>query len=286
MNDFKKQQALSLTSETIVNLAKEIRINIIDCIGSIGVGHIGGCLSIADLLAVLYGKHLRIDPKDPNKTARDRLVCSKGHAGPAIYSALAAKGYFERNDLLTLNQGGTKLPSHCDMNKTPGVDMTAGSLGQGFSCAVGMAIGSKIRDDGAYIYAIIGDGESQEGQIWEAAMLASQRKLDNLIAFTDYNHMQIDGTVEEINALAPLDKKWKSFGFNVKVIDGHDTLAIDKAISLAKKNKEKPTMIILNTIKGKGVSFVENAGVGCHSMTLNNTQCELAKSEIRGDSNV
>ncbi|MDR0751467.1 MAG: transketolase [Christensenellaceae bacterium] len=265
--------------------ARDIRENIIDCIGSIGVGHIGGCLSIADVLAVLYGRRMRIDKSQPRLEGRDRLVCSKGHAGPAIYATLAASGYFPKEELLTLNKGGTNLPSHCDMNKTIGVDMTAGSLGQGLSCAVGMAIGSKIKDDGAYIYAIIGDGESQEGQIWEAAMLAAHKKLNNLIVFTDYNKMQIDGTVDEINSLAPLDKKWRAFGFKVQVIDGHDTLAIDNAIVKAQKSKDKPSMIILNTIKGKGVSFAEAAKVGCHSMSLSAEQCEVAKKEIRGDYN-
>ena len=167
------------------NVARNIRANIVECIASLGVGHIGGCLSIADVLAVLYGKQMRYDPKDPKKEGRDRLVCSKGHAGPAVYSALAEFGFFPKEELYTLNRGGTKLPSHCDMNKTPGVDMTAGSLGQGLSCALGAAIGSKLKGDGATIYAIIGDGESQEGQIWEAAMFAGSNKLDNLIVFTD-----------------------------------------------------------------------------------------------------
>lgn len=279
MNEKKKNES-TRTTQQLKKLAQEIRVNIVDCIGSIGVGHIGGCLSIADVLAVLYGKHMRINPSDPQLDGRDRLVCSKGHAGPAIYSALAAKGYFDKAELKTLNKGGTKLPSHCDMNKTIGVDMTTGSLGQGLSCAVGMAIGSKIRNDGSYIYAIVGDGESQEGQIWEAAMLAAHKKLDNLIVFTDYNHMQIDGTIEEINDIAPLDKKWSAFGFRVFSIDGHDVDAIDATISRAKKSTGKPIMIILNTIKGKGISFVEGAKVGCHSMPLSAEQCELAKKEI------
>ena len=189
-------------------IARDIRCNIVECIGSIGVGHIGGCLSIADLLAVLYFEEMNIDPQNPKMPGRDRLICSKGHAGPAIYSALSLRGYFEKDVLFTLNKNGTMLPSHCDMNKTPGVDMTAGSLGQGFSCACGAALGSKMAKDGAVIYTIIGDGESQEGQIWEAAMFAPAKKLDNIIAFTDYNKMQIDGTVEEICDIAPLADKW------------------------------------------------------------------------------
>ncbi|MFA5449191.1 MAG: transketolase [Clostridia bacterium] len=267
----------------IKSFAKEIRINIINCIGSIGVGHIGGCLSIVDVLAVLYAKQMNIDPKNPKKEGRDRLVCSKGHAGPAVYSALAEKGYFPKSELLTLNQGGTTLPSHCDMHKTIGIDMTAGSLGQGLSCAVGMALGSRIRKDGATIFAIVGDGESQEGQIWEAGMYAAHKKLDNLIAFTDFNHMQIDGTTDEINSLEPLNKKWEAFGWNVYVVDGHDIEAIDKAIDKARAYESKPSMIILDTIKGKGVSIAEQAKVACHSMSLSPEQCEKAISEIRGE---
>lgn len=176
----------------IAQKAKMIRRLTIDSIGKLGVGHVGGCLSIADLLAVLYyGGYMRVDPKNPKMEGRDRLVISKGHAGPALYATLADRGFFPVEELDTLNRPNTHLPSHCDMLRTPGVDMTAGSLGQGFSCAVGIAIGSKIRGDGARIYVIIGDGESQEGQIWEAAMLAGHKKLDNLIAFTDYNHMPV-----------------------------------------------------------------------------------------------
>jgi transketolase len=260
--------------------ANAIRVNILNCIGSIGVGHIGGCLSIADVLAVLYFKHMNTDPKNPKMDGRDKLVLSKGHAGPALYSALAEKGYFEKELLLTLNQNGTKLPSHCDMNKTTGVDFTAGSLGQGFSIAVGMAIAGKIKNDGSKIYTILGDGESQEGQIWEAGMLAAQRGLNNLIAFTDNNLMQIDGMTDDIVSLKPLDKKWDAFGFDVQVVDGHDIEAIDTAIAKAKKQKEKPSMIILNTIKGKGISFVEAAKAGSHSMAFNKEQIALALKEL------
>lgn len=271
-----------MENKALAALAKNIRVNIVNCISSLGVGHIGGCLSIADVLAVLYGKQMRVDPSNPKKEGRDRLVCSKGHAGPAVYSALAEVGYFDKELLKTLNAGGTSLPSHCDMNKTPGVDMTAGSLGQGLSCAVGIAIGSKIKKDGAFIYAIIGDGESQEGQIWEAAMFAAQRKLDNLIVFTDYNKLQLDNAIADINDLAPLDKKWEAFNWYVQSVDGGDTDAIDSAIENAKSNKGKPSMIILNTVKGKGVSFVENAGVGSHSMSISSEQADTAIKEIMG----
>ena len=261
-------------------IAKNIRCDIVRCIGSIGVGHIGGCLSIADLLTVLYFKQMNIDPANPKMEGRDRLVVSKGHAGPAVYATLANRGFFPKEELDTLNRNGTNLPSHCDMNKTPGVDMTAGSLGQGFSCAVGIAIASEICKDGAYTYAIIGDGESQEGQIWEAAMYAAHKKLDRFIAFTDYNKYQIDGTVDEICSLGDIEAKWKAFGFHTQVIDGHDIDAIDNAINVAKSSKG-PHMIIMNTIKGKGVSFVEEKKVGCHSMSLSADDVKKAIDEIR-----
>lgn len=263
-------------------LAKNIRANIVEAIASIGVGHIGGCLSIADVLAVLYGKHMRYDPKNPKMEGRDRLICSKGHAGPAVYSALAESGFFPKEVLKTLNKGGTSLPSHCDMNKTPGVDMTAGSLGQGLSAAVGSAIGSKLSRDNATIYCIIGDGESQEGQIWEAAMYAGSHRLDNLIVFTDYNKMQLDGTTAEINDLEPLEDKWRAFNFAVWNIPGNDVQAIDEAVTEAKSLTGKPKMIILNTVKGKGVSFVEDAKVASHSMSISETDRERALREIEG----
>ena len=259
---------------------KDIRVDILTCIGTLGVGHVGGCLSIVELLAVLYYKHMNIDPQNPQMEGRDRLIVSKGHAGPAVYSVLAEKGYFDKQLLLTLNQGGTKLPSHCDMNLTRGIDMTTGSLGQGFSCAVGIALGSQLKKDNAYIYTIIGDGESQEGQIWEAAMFAGSHKLNNLIAFTDFNKMQIDGPVAEINGVEPLDKKWEAFGWNTLVVkNGHDLDEIDAAINSAKKST-LPTMIILNTIKGKGVSFIEEQKAGSHSMTISEQQMKDAIAEI------
>jgi transketolase len=247
---------------------KKIRKLILKTIGTLGVGHIGGSLSLVELLVVLYENHMKIDPQNPKMPGRDRLVVSKGHSGPAVYSILCQKGYFPEDWLLTLNRSGTRLPSHCDMNLTPGIDMTTGSLGQGFSCAVGIAKASSIKKDGATVYAIIGDGETQEGQIWEAAMFASHHKLKNLIAFTDYNKMQIDGTIEEICGLEPLQEKWRAFGFEViEVKDGHNCKEIDAAICTAKL-AQKPSMIILNTTKGKGVPFAEAAGVDCHSMAV------------------
>jgi len=261
--------------------AKDIRYHTMDCIGALGIGHVGGCLSVADVLAVLYfDKMQKLDPQQPRKADRDRLIMSKGHAGPAVYATLALKGYFPMEWLMTLNQPETLLPSHCDMNKTPGIDMTAGSLGQGISCAVGMAKGSKIRKDGVTIYAVIGDGESQEGQVWEASMAASHFQLDNLIVFLDNNKAQIDGYTIDINNPLDYAAKWTAFGFNTFDIDGHDIEAISDTIDQAKALKNnKPTMIILNTIKGKGVSFAEAAGFGSHNMPVTAEQRIQALNE-------
>lgn len=265
-------------------ICKDIRCDIMTCIGHLGVGHIGGCLSVVELLAVLYFKEMNIDPANPKMPGRDRLVCSKGHAGPAIYSTLAERGYFDRKELLTLNQSGTHLPSHCDMNLTTGIDMTTGSLGQGFSCAVGVALGSKLENDGATIYTIIGDGESQEGQIWEAAMFAAAKKLDNLIGFTDYNKLQIDGSVAQVNDIAPLSDKWASFGWNViDVKDGNDLEQVSAAIKQAKSNRGsgRPTMVILNTLKGCGVKWIVELGAANHNTKVSEEQAKAAIAEIR-----
>ena len=270
--------------ETILQeRSRRIRQLTVKAIGHLGVGHIGGCLSVADVLAVLYFDAMRIDPGDPKMEGRDRLIVSKGHSGPAVYAALVLRGYLPESELYTLNRLGTKLPSHCDMNRTTGIDMTTGSLGQGFSCAVGAAIGGKLRADGANIFTIIGDGECQEGQIWEAAMLAAHKKLDNLIAFTDLNGFQIDGAVDRVNSLGDLAAKWKAFGWNVREIDGHDHDAIKAAIEAAKGAKGAPHMIILRTVKGKGVSFVEEMGAKNHNATLSKEQTELALKELGGE---
>ena len=273
-------------NQDLREICKDIRCDIMTTIGHLGVGHIGGCLSIAELLTVLYFKEMNIDPQNPKMPGRDRLVCSKGHAGPAVYATLANRGYFDKQELLTLNQGGTHLPSHCDMNLTTGIDMTTGSLGQGFSCAVGVALGSKLEKDGATIYAMIGDGESQEGQIWEAAMFAAAKKLDNLIAFTDYNKLQIDGTVAEVNDIAPLCDKWAAFGWNViDVKDGNDVEQVEKAVAEAKglRSSGKPTMIILNTLKGCGVQWIVDLGSGNHNTNVTEEQAAAAVREIRGE---
>lgn len=271
--------------QDIREICKDIRCDLVQCIGHLGVGHIGGCLSLVDLLGVLYFKEMNIDPENPHMPGRDRLVCSKGHAGPAVYAALANRGYFDKAELMTLNQSGTNLPSHCDMNRTVGIDMTTGSLGQGFSCAVGVALASKADNDGATVFAIIGDGESQEGQIWEAAMFAAAKKLDNLVAFTDYNKLQIDGSVAEVNDIAPLAQKWAAFGWNViDVANGNDPDEIDAAIQQARANRGggKPTMVILNTLKGCGVSFVVEKGAGNHNMPFTEDDAARAIAEIRG----
>lgn len=261
--------------------SKHIRRLIVDEIGKLGVGHIGGCLSVVEALVVLYYKQMNINPENPHMEGRDRFVMSKGHAGPALYAVLADKGYFCTCELDTLNKPETNLPSHCDMLRTRGVDMTAGSLGQGISCAAGMAKASKIKKDNAYIYCMVGDGESQEGEVWEAAMYAAHYKLNNLIAFTDYNKYQIDGSTAETMGIDPIDKKWEAFGWNVIFVkDGHDVVEIDAAVENGKKSKDKPTMIILNTIKGKGISFVEAMGVKNHNMPVTEEQRLQALKEL------
>ena len=251
----------------LIAKARQLRDDAIETIGTFGVGHIGGVMSVMDALTVIYyAKANNLDPKNPQNPLRDRVVMSKGHAGPALYAVLADKGYFPREWLKTLNKNGTNLPSHCDMNKTPGIDMTAGSLGQGLSAAVGMALGAKLDGSPVTVYCVIGDGESQEGQIWEASMFAGSHRLNNLIVLLDYNKMQLDGAVSAINDIAPVEDKWSAFGFYVQSIDGHDVEAIADAIDNAKKSN-KANMIVLNTVKGKGASFAE-AAANCHSMTV------------------
>ncbi|MDI9454451.1 MAG: Transketolase [Spirochaetes bacterium ADurb.Bin315] len=260
--------------------AKEIRKNTIYMIGNLGVGHIGGALSIVEVLALLYGEEMRIRPDEPKWDQRDLLVLSKGHAGPALYATLALKGFFPMSELDTLNLGGTNLPSHCDMTKTPGIDMTTGSLGQGLSAAAGLAYAHAIdKQTHRYTYAIIGDGESQEGQIWEAAMFAAHYRLSNLIAFTDLNKMQIDGMTDQIMSLGDIEGKWKAFGWFVQRVDGHDIKAVHHAIQQAKTQTDQPSMIILDTIKGKGASFCEG-DVGNHNMAFNLETAKQAIAEL------
>ena len=238
--------------------ANEIRKDIIEEVYNAKSGHPGGSLSIADIMAVLYFNELRIDEKNPRWEERDRLVLSKGHCSPALYAALAERGFFDKEDLKSFRKIESNLQGHPDLNKVPGVDMTSGSLGQGLSIANGMAIAGKMDNKNYRVYTILGDGEIEEGQIWEAAMTANKYKLDNLCVIVDNNNLQIDGTIEEVMSSYPIDEKFKSFGFNVLAIDGNNIEEILSAFEIAKQTKNKPTCIIAKTIKGKGVSFMEN----------------------------
>ena len=260
--------------------ADDIRALALKMFQKIGKGHVGGAMSIAETLSVLYFKRMNIDPKNPQWADRDRLVLSKGHAGPALYAALALRGYFPEEECLTLNQPGTNLPSHCDMRRTIGIDMTAGSLAQGFSAAVGMALACQLDKKANRIYTIIGDGESQEGQIWEAAMLAGNRKLSNITAFCDNNGMQIDGYTDDINSIEPVADKWRAFKWNVIECDGHDVEAIDAAIAKSYEETERPTMIVMKTVKGKGANFCENT-VASHSTAVTADQLEGALAALK-----
>ena len=249
--DNKQKKELMIT-------ANNIRRGIIDGVYSAGSGHPGGSLSIADVLAYLYFKEMRIDPKNPDWEDRDRLVLSKGHTAPGLYSALANRGYFPVEELKTLRKPGSFLQGHPDMRGTPGCDMSSGSLGQGISVACGMALASKLDGDRFRVYAIMGDGELEEGQVWEAAMFAGDKKLDTLCAIVDNNNLQIDGTLDEVNAPYPIDKKFEAFNFNVIKVNGHDFDELDDAFTRARATKGMPTVIVMNTVKGKGVSFMEN----------------------------
>ncbi len=238
--------------------ANDIRIDIVESVYRAGCGHPGGSLSIADIMTYLYFEELRIDPENPKDPARDRLVLSKGHTAPALYAALAERGYFPKEDLLTLRKIDSYLQGHPDMKHTPGVDMSSGSLGLGISSACGMALVGKIDKKDYRVYTILGDGESEEGQVWEAAMFAAHYKLDNLCAVIDWNGLQIDGPVSEVMNPTPHDEKLRAFGWHVISIDGHDFTAIEKAFEEAKTVVGKPTAIIAKTVKGKGVPFMEN----------------------------
>ena len=239
-------------------IAVQVRKGIIEEVYSAKSGHPGGSLSCADILTVLYFNQMNIDEKKPDDQNRDRLVLSKGHAAPALYSVLAEKGYFDKELLKTFRKIGSNLQGHPDMNKVPGVDMTTGSLGQGISAAVGMAIASKMNKAGCKIYCILGDGEIEEGQVWEALIAASKNKLDNLCVILDNNNLQIDGEIDKVGGMNNMTEKLLSFGFNVINIDGHNISSIIDAFTTAKQTKGKPTVIIAKTIKGKGVSFMEN----------------------------
>ena len=260
-------------------ISANIKLGALEAVFSASSGHPGGSLSISDILSYLYFEEMNIDPRDPKKADRDRFVLSKGHTAPALYAALAERGYFPREDLKTFRHIDSYLQGHPDMKGTPGVDMTTGSLGLGFSAACGMALSAEISGDSYRVYAVLGDGESEEGQVWEAAMFAAHKKLDNLCIFLDYNGLQIDGPISEVNDPSPLDSKFEAFGWNVLVINGHDIEAIDSAVKAAKACKGKPTAIICRTVKGKGVSFMENS-VKWHGSAPNEEQYKQAVSEI------
>ena len=259
--------------------ACKVRIGIIEGVHAAKAGHPGGSLSIAEILTYLYFKEMNIDPTAPKDPKRDRFVLSKGHAAPALYATLAERGYFSPDELLTLRQIGSRLQGHPDMKNIPGVDMSTGSLGQGIFTAVGMALSSKHFGDNYNVYTILGDGELEEGQVWEAAMFAAHKNLSNLTAFVDLNNLQIDGTIDEVNSAKPVDKKFEAFGWHVIIIDGHDFDAIEAALQEA-KTVDKPVAIVANTTKGKGVSFMENS-VSWHGTAPNDEQYEVAMSELK-----
>jgi transketolase len=269
-----------MSKENLYSKSKEIRKNIIEMICAAKSGHPGGSLSVADILTVLYFDKMNIDPENPKWEDRDRLVLSKGHVAPALYAVLAERGYFPKEKLITLRKFGSMLQGHPDMKSTPGVDMSTGSLGQGLSAANGMALAAKLDKKDYQVYVILGDGEVQEGQIWEAAMSAAHYKLDNVTAILDYNGLQIDGPNEEVMNINPIDEKFAAFGWNViKVEDGHDLEAVGKAVDEAKAVKGKPSIIIAKTVKGKCVSYMENQ-CAWHGTAPNEEQKRIALEDI------
>lgn len=265
-------------------IALKVRMGVIEGTYNAKSGHPGGSLSCVDILTYLYFQKMNIDPKNPAKADRDRLVLSKGHAAPALYAVLAQRGFFPTEDIKTLRKPDSYLQGHPDCKHIPGVDMSSGSLGQGISAAAGIALSAKHYGDDYKVYAIVGDGESEEGQVWEAAMFAAAKKLDNLIVFVDLNHLQIDGTIEDVNSPLPLDKKFEAFNWNVAIIDGHNYDEIEDAVNKAIIPNGKPTAIIANTVKGKGVSFMENQ-CGWHGTAPNAEQAEQAINELKSQLN-
>ena len=263
----------------LLRIAYEIRKGAVTAVYSAASGHPGGSLSIAEILAYLYFEEMNVDPADPKKADRDRFVLSKGHAAPGLYAALALRGFFPVEDLKGLRQIDSVLQGHPDMKHTPGIDMSTGSLGLGISAACGMALSAKYQKQDWRVWSIVGDGESEEGQVWEAAMFAAHYKLDNLAVFVDWNGLQIDGPVAEVMNPTPLDEKFRAFGWNVISIDAHDLDAIEAAVTLAKLTKGKPTAIIAKSVKGKGVSYMENE-VSWHGSAPKSEQYEIAMSDL------
>ena len=268
-----------MNKKELMKTANEIRKGVLTATHSAKSGHPGGSLSAADIYTYLYFEEMNIDPKNPKKADRDRFVLSKGHTAPGYYSALAQKGFFPVEDLTTLRKTGSYLQGHPDMKHIPGVDMSSGSLGQGISAAVGMAISAKLSGDTYRVYTLLGDGEIQEGQVWEAAMLAAHRKLDNLVVIVDNNNLQIDGKITEVNSPYPIEKKFEAFKFHVINIDGHNFDEIAAAFKEARETKGQPTAIIAKTVKGKGVSFMENQ-VSWHGSAPNDEQYAAAMEEL------
>ncbi len=278
---FKKEEiTLDKTKKTeLKKLACKVRMGVIEGTYNAKSGHPGGSLSIADIITYLYFEEMHVDPKDPAWEDRDRFVLSKGHTAPALYSALALKGFFPFELIKTLRKPDSILQGHPSMRYTPGVDMSTGSLGQGISAAVGMALGAKLKGKNFRVYTALGDGEIEEGQVWEAAMFAGNHKLDNLVAVVDYNNLQIDGSLDEVNSPCPIDEKFAAFGWNVLVINGHCFDEIDEAFKKAKEFKGKPTCIVAKTVKGKGVSFMEDK-CDWHGSAPNAEQYEQAMKEL------
>ena len=263
----------------LMKAANEIRKGAVTGVFHAKSGHPGGSLSAADIYAYLFFEEMNIDPKDPKKADRDRFVLSKGHTAPGYYAALANRGFFPVEDLTTLRHVGSYLQGHPDMKHIPGVDMSSGSLGQGISAAVGMAISAKLSGEDYRVYTLLGDGEIQEGQVWEASMLAGHRHLDNLVVIVDNNGLQIDGKIEDVNSPYPIDKKFEAFNFHVINVDGHDFDALDAAFKESRMTKGQPTAIIAKTVKGKGVSFMENKA-SWHGVAPNAEQYEAAMEEL------
>lgn len=268
-----------MTKLELQQTANEIRKGIIKAVHSAKCGHPGGSLSAADIFTYLYFEEMNIDPKAPDKADRDRFVLSKGHTAPGLYATLAKKGFFPEEDLLTLRKVGSYLQGHPDMKHIPGVDMSSGSLGQGVSAAVGMALSAKLYNDDYRVYTLLGDGEIQEGQVWEAAMFAGARKLDNLVVIVDNNGLQIDGKIEDVNSPYPIDEKFRAFNFNVINVDAHDFDELRVAFDAARACKGCPTAIIAKSVKGKGVSFMEN-NVSWHGAAPNDEQFEQAMADL------
>ena len=266
--------------EDLAAITRRMRAHIVAMLAEAGSGHPGGSLSATDIIATLYFSHMNVDPKNPDWEDRDRFVLGKGHAAPALYAALALRGFFPEEDLLTVRKIGSHLQGHPCMNTTPGVDMSTGSLGQGLSVANGMALAGRIDHKDYYVYCVMGDGEIQEGQVWEAAMSAAHYGLDHLIAFVDHNGLQIDGSNDDVMRVTPIAQKFRAFGWNVlEVADGHDLQALDEAVAQAKRNEGTPTVIVCETVKGKGVSFMENE-VDWHGVAPTKEQAKVALAEI------